>query len=128
MVYAVILVLWVIAALAIASQSNQLRLLRARVHTVEGENLKLAKSLIALDKRVSEISVYAVRCDEFAISERSLLNADAELAATIEGVNQRLLTLEGKQPKIVPRPKKVNFRQFREAAERASEPKEDTES
>jgi len=34
------------------------------------------------------------------------------------------LTLENKQQKIAPKPKKVNFRQFRDAIERSTEPEE----
>lgn len=78
-----------------------------KIGILERENLELAQAVVKL-KAVEPIQDAAI----------------AEEDAKIEGIHQRLLTLENKQQKIAPRPKRVNFREFRDAAERASEPEE----
>lgn len=79
-----------------------------RIAILERENLQLANGVVAAKKSAAG----------------DWVESHDELEATVETLNQRLLTLENKQPKIASRPKRVNFREFRDAAERASEPEE----
>lgn len=69
---------------------------------LERENLRLARAILAMDKRVDEL--------------------EAKLAAQVAPENK--LTPEPAKPKIAPRPQVVKWKRFRSAAEAASEPKE----
>jgi hypothetical protein len=71
------------------------------IDTLENENLRLAKAILAQRERIDKLS--------------------EDLAITL----QKNLTTESAKPKIVPRPQRVNWRQAREALEKASEPQEE---
>lgn len=109
-----------------AEESQRISAFKLQMETREAGDAELSATIEGIHQKL-EAKIKSFDGAACAHVDRLDL-ADAELSATIEGMNQRLLTLEGKQPKMVARPKKVNFRQFRDAAERASEPKEDNES
>jgi hypothetical protein len=113
-----ITIIWVVVLVAGYSFHSGLRIVAKRVSVLEKENLQLAKGLASVLKFSSAVD-----------SEADIRSGrDAELESSIEGIHQRLLTLENKQPKIAPRPTRMNFRQFRDAVERSTEIPEDKES
>ncbi len=76
------------------------------IEALEGENLKLAKAYLALGKRVAAAEE----------DSRQNLAALAEL--------EKRLTAKPEKPKIIakpPAPKRVNWRQAREALEKAND-------
>lgn len=91
--------------------------LQDRVTTVEAENLRLARAILALEKRVAlnENAIDAAR-------KESLGNA-----AEIEDYEARIafceshLTQKPSEAKIVPKAHKTTYRQFAEAASKATE-------
>ena len=74
------------------------------IDVLERENLTLAKAAVAHSKRIDEALEAA------HVAQRMALD------------NQNSLTPEPAKPKIVAVPQRVNWKQFRTAAERASEP------
>lgn len=74
------------------------------INKLEDENIRLAKAILAQRERIDKLSEDLV-----------------QLAIT----SQKGLTTEPAKPKIVPRPQRVNWRQAREALEKASEPQEE---
>lgn len=124
MVYAIVflVILWVVAGLA---HNKTTKRLRERMAIIERENRHLAGGIVKAQKAAQDADA---KTEKYFESDHNaftnVAEAGLEADAKIESLNQRLLTLENKQPKIAPRPTRVNFRQFREAAERASEPQE----
>jgi hypothetical protein len=74
------------------------------IKALEGENLILAKALQAHSKRIDEALEAA------HVGQRMALDAQKEL------------TSEPAKPKIVPKPQRTSWKQFRSAAEKASDP------
>jgi len=91
------------------------RLLRERMAIIERENVHLAGGIVAAKKS---------GIDGLADLRRELAGHIEELMSRIIGIDQRLLTLENKQPKITAKPAKVNWRKFRDTIERSTEPEE----
>lgn len=87
-----------------------------RISIVERENVHMAGGIVVAKK---DTNLNRQALDQLGHIRSEV---DADLASSIEGLNQRLLTLENKQPKIAPRHTRVNFRQFRDAMEKSTEP------
>lgn len=123
---AITLLLWLAVE---TTHRRTARLLRARMAVIERENIHLAGGIVKAQKLAQDVE-HGLKQDAEALITvaQAITNdfsaADADLNATIEAINQRLLTLENKQPKIAARAKTVNWRNFRSAIERSTEPEE----
>lgn len=103
MVYAiVILFIWCATAGILHNLTTKKLLMKIAV--LERDHITLAHSLVT--------------------AKKSLVSANEEQDCKTEALNQRVLTLEGKQPKIAVKPTRMSFRQFRSAVER-EQPEED---
>lgn len=124
---------WVVSFVIAGWISNATtKRLARRITALEWENLRLAKAIKVIEGNAAENHAILVNGNaELAAKVTNAITqlevVDSDLAATLEGINQRVQTLEGKQPSAVVKPKRMNFRQFRNAVENASEPQE-TES
>src|SRR5580658_6574028 len=92
--------------------------IKGEIATLKRENVTLASSVLSAKK----VAATALSADHPVYGEI------AEINATVEGLNQRLLTLENKRPKITAAPKKTTWRNFRSAIERSTEPEEAEEN
>lgn len=96
-------------------QAKRIESQAERIYGLETENLRLG----AASRKEEQALLDVAR----TLSQKRE-DSDAELESKIEGLNQRLLTLENKQPKIAVKPIRGSFRAFRDAIERSTEPEE----
>ena len=108
----ILMILWAVAGWA---HNRTAKRLRERMAILERENVHLAGGVVAAKKS---------GIDGLADLRRELAGHIEELMSRIIGIDQRLLTLENKQPKIAASPRKSTWKQFRSEVERASEPEE----
>jgi hypothetical protein len=98
----------------------------ADIKRLKAENSALASGVITaknLAKRAEDAAnSVRVKIDE---DHAVLVNGNAELAATVEAINQRVQTLESKQPNATPKPKRTTWRSLANTVAAESELKEE---